>query len=282
MNRGSVAIGGGRLTYWRTDRPAPDGPTILLIHGLAADHEGLLPLAAGWPDADVIAPDLPGFGKSEPLAGTHSLQAYARTLDAMCTELELSDVTVVGHSLGATIALVLAAEYPQRFTEVALLSPVTTGSGPQTWLIRAYYALGAVLPPAAARLWFLSRFSVYLSDRSTLTTHDRRLRRRIMRSDYRTAALASPRAIIEIYRSIRATSFDTLAERIRASTMIVGAERDALAPPSALARLQARVSRSHVRIIGGAGHLWAVEEPTEAARLISAFLQAAVPRPLAG
>ena len=263
------------MTYWR-GQPSPSaarpGPPVLLLHGLAADHEGLRPLAGHLPDVDVIAVDLPGFGRSEPLAGSHTLAAYAGVVEALCAHLDLSDVAVIGHSLGASIALTHAATYPERVRALAMLMPVTTGSGPSTWLARGYFLIGSLLPPRAARLWFLSRAAVFISDRLTLVTTDPQIRDRILGEDYRTAALASPRAIQEIYRSLRRTPFLSLAGRIRAKTLILGAEHDGLVPPQVLARLRDRVRGSKLFVVPHAGHLWPVEHPHAAADLIVAAI----------
>src|SRR4051794_14055058 len=142
MELRSLAIGRGRLHYWR--RPAA-GPATLLLHGLGADHAGLMPIVAHWPDADVYAPDLPGHGRSAPLR-RHTLQAYADVIEAFCDRLGLLGAHVVGHSLGATIALTLAARHPARVRSAVLLSPVTDASGPVAWTAHAYYRLGALLP----------------------------------------------------------------------------------------------------------------------------------------
>jgi pimeloyl-ACP methyl ester carboxylesterase len=280
MKEMSSTIGGKRLAYWRSavpgsgpdhDRPAASR-TVLLLHGLSADHEGLLTLTRMWPDTHVVAPDLPGFGRSDPLDCKHSLTNYAHTMEALCADLDLRDLTVVGHSLGASIALTLAAAYPHRVRALVLISPVAAGNGPGTWLIRGYYGLGAVLPSRAARFWFLSKLAVYLSDRSMFASTDRRVRRQILEADYHSAALASPRAIVEIYHSVRGARLTAIAGRVSAATVVVGGERDRMAPSAALAALHHHLPHSELHVIPRAGHLWSVEEPGIATRVILSSL----------
>jgi pimeloyl-ACP methyl ester carboxylesterase len=281
----SSTIAGRRLAYWcSTGAGAGEtggSHTLLLLHGLGADHEGLLPLARAWPGAHIVAPDLPGFGRSDPLAATHSLVHYADAMEALCADLGLSDVTVLGHSLGASIALTMSARYPRRARALVLISPVAPQPGRQTWLARAYYEFGSRLPTWAARRWFLSRPAVYVSDRLMFVTADRRVRRRILDADYRSAALASPRAITEVYRSIREMPLMTVADGVRTPAVLIGSEHDSLAPPAALAALSDRIPHSELSVLPGAGHLWCVEEPADAARLISASLERLTGSPVA-
>jgi pimeloyl-ACP methyl ester carboxylesterase len=197
---------------------------------------------------------------------------YSEAIEALCDWLGATDIVVVGHSLGANIALTYGARYPERIGALALLMPVTSGRGPSTWLARAYFGIGAMLPEPLARLWFLSRAVVSLSDDFTLATNDPEIRRRIKSEDFRTAALASPRAIQEIYRSMTRTPFTALAARVRVPTLIVGATRDSLAPVRALRRLKDRLRASELVVANNAGHLWPVEEPAAAADLIAPLL----------
>jgi pimeloyl-ACP methyl ester carboxylesterase len=85
-------------------------PQLLLLHGLGATAEvwdGMLGSAADrWPGR-VLAPDLPGHGRSAPL------ERYS--FDALAAEIEqrvgLEDgFAALGHSLGGVVALVLAGE----------------------------------------------------------------------------------------------------------------------------------------------------------------------------
>jgi pimeloyl-ACP methyl ester carboxylesterase len=284
MTYTSTMICGSRLAYWRAVVPGPGrstsldpalAGTVLLVHGLGADYRGLMPLAQTWPHAEVIAPDLPGFGQSEPLRAEHSMTNYARVLEALCAHLRVSNLIVVGHSLGADIALAFAAQYPQRVRASVLICPVTGTTGPQAWLARAYYRVGTLLPAPVARLWFLSRAAVYLGDHSMLTTTNRVTRRRILDEDYRTAALASPHTIPEIYRSLVRTPFTAIAATVRTPSLLIAAERDSLASPRTVAALHDHLQLSKLVVVPAAGHLWPVEEPAAAGHLIAESLRAA-------
>jgi pimeloyl-ACP methyl ester carboxylesterase len=99
------------------------GPPVLFVHGLGGCWqnwlENLPDLAR---DHRVIAVDLPGFGASEMPAQPVSLSLYARTLDAVCAELDVDAAAVVGNSMGGFAAAELAIAYPQRVERLVLVS----------------------------------------------------------------------------------------------------------------------------------------------------------------
>jgi pimeloyl-ACP methyl ester carboxylesterase len=81
-----------------------DGPPIVLMHGIGLDRavwDPVVPLLAR--ENEVFAVDLPGFGASEPLPGTPTVEALADAVEA----LGLERPHVAGNSLGGGIALEL-------------------------------------------------------------------------------------------------------------------------------------------------------------------------------
>jgi len=272
----TATVGGVTIAYARSG-PA-GGEPVLLLHGLGSDHRGIADLADRLPGADVITPDLPGFGASPPLPGPHTMTAYADALDDLRADLGLGRVTVVGHSLGADIALAYAARHAASVRALCLLNPVIAGTGPTAWLGRFYYRLGSLLPGRLAHVWLLSRPSIYLVDGVVIVSRDRELRRRIRHLDYESARTASPRAISEAYLSLRDTPFAELAPRITARTLVVTGSVDRIARPTAVARLRSLIPDSRLVLVAGAGHLWPAEDPDAAADLISTEFFDGVPR----
>jgi len=104
------------------------GPVIVLLHGLTASGDwwggGFDALAA---DAEVVVPDLLGFGGSMDLERTDfSREAHLDALDAMVDDLGLAGrpLTVVGHSMGTLLALHWAARRPETVRVVAFCAPL--------------------------------------------------------------------------------------------------------------------------------------------------------------
>lgn len=120
--RQNVTIWGRTVSYLSAG-PA-DGPSILLLHGLASDARTWEPLMTELArrGALVIAPDLLGHGDSDKPPLTYDLEAFARSVSALVQTLGLGHVTVAGHSLGGAIAMHLARGFPQACERLVLIS----------------------------------------------------------------------------------------------------------------------------------------------------------------
>ena len=113
----------GRKVHAATGGRAFDAakPAVVFVHGAGCDHT-VWQLPArwfAWHGHSVLAVDLPGHGRSEgpPLA---SVADMARWVGALLDAAGVQQAAVVGHSMGAAIALEAAAAMPERVTRVGL------------------------------------------------------------------------------------------------------------------------------------------------------------------
>lgn len=270
MRRETTTVRGGAVRYWRIDRGRAQ--TALLLHGLGGDHVGLAELADGLPGLNIVAPDLPGYGESEPLPGEHTLAAYADAVRDLRDHLGLGSCHLIGHSLGASIALAHAARHGAGLDSLCLLNPVSAATGLTAALGKTYYRVSARLSPRAAGLWLTSRPAVYLSDAFVIATSDRERRRWILAQDYRNYARSSVRAMIESFLSYFETDFAALAAAVPVRTLVLTGDRDGIAPPRAVARLAGQIPTSRLVVLPGGGHLLPVENPVEVAAEVREFV----------
>jgi pimeloyl-ACP methyl ester carboxylesterase len=108
---------GVRMRYRRTGEDRPD--CLVLLHGLGADHRGLLRMAGAIHGFDIVALDLPGFGLSGAMPAPYTMEAYAAVVEQLRIHLGHARIHLAGHSLGANIALVYAARYVRRWRACA-------------------------------------------------------------------------------------------------------------------------------------------------------------------
>lgn len=267
---GSVSLRGTDVRYWRIENGARD--TVLLLHGLGGDHRGLADVAAALPGVDVVVPDLPGYGLSAPMTDPHSLANYADAVADLRAALGLDTCHLLGHSLGASIALVHAARHGAGLRSLSLLNPVSTANNLTAGLGKLYYRVAAALPPRMARWWLVSKPAVYVSDAFVITTKDRARRRWILEMDYENYAGASVPAMIESFLSYYATPFDDHAAAITVPTLVTTGHRDGIAPVSAVTALAGRIPDARLVLLPGSGHLAPVEIPADVAGVVGGFL----------
>src|SRR5579884_2852380 len=86
------------------------GQTVLCLPGLGSVARSWQHLAGELPDARIVAPELRGRGSAAGLTGEPGLASHARDVARVVTGLGLSEVVIVGHSMGAFLAPLVAAE----------------------------------------------------------------------------------------------------------------------------------------------------------------------------
>jgi pimeloyl-ACP methyl ester carboxylesterase len=120
-------------------RRAGQGPPLVLVHGLAisADYwfRNAPPLATqGF---SVLAPDLPGFGRTPGPGDGLGIEEQAETLWRWAERMGIGPAVYVGHSIGCQSVLELAARRPESVLGLVLAgptgAPVAMRSARQAW-----------------------------------------------------------------------------------------------------------------------------------------------------
>ncbi|MGX5820457.1 alpha/beta fold hydrolase [Chitinophaga lutea] len=114
----TVNNGNQEGAYWTEG----EGKAVMLIHGFAEDH-------SIWQHQTaflrhhyrVIVPDLPGTGRS-PLTSPLSMESMAEFVYAILVEEQISQVTMIGHSMGGYVTLAFAEKYPHLLEGMGLFS----------------------------------------------------------------------------------------------------------------------------------------------------------------
>jgi pimeloyl-ACP methyl ester carboxylesterase len=129
---GPQSVNGLKLWVHRFRDPGatPSGLTVLLVHGFLDSGAtwDLVAPALARAGHDVIAPDLRGFGQSEWIGagGYYHFPDYVADLSELIDSVAPRRLAMVGHSMGGTVAGLLAGARPDRFERLALLE----GMGP--------------------------------------------------------------------------------------------------------------------------------------------------------
>ena len=151
----SSPVDGFSLAY---DRTGAGGSPIVLLHGWPGgrtDYRLVEPLLTDV--ADVVVPDLRGFGESDkhpvPPDEGYTADAQARSVTGLVDELGLGSVLLAGYDIGSRIAQTVARQSPERVRALVVTPPVP-GAGQRL--------LG---PDVAPEFWYQHFHRLDLSER---------------------------------------------------------------------------------------------------------------------
>ena len=135
----------GRLRYLAGGSGAP----LLLLHTVRTQAEHFRHLIALIQDRyTVYALDLPGMGYSQIVPGaSYEEPAMRAAVKRLITRLDLRDVTLVGESMGAVLALTTAADMPERVRSVISINPYDYAGGISRSSFLARLIITGVLAP---------------------------------------------------------------------------------------------------------------------------------------
>jgi pimeloyl-ACP methyl ester carboxylesterase len=137
--------GEGRLRYLSGGTGAP----LVLLHTVRTQAEHfrhLIPLVQGR--YTVYALDLPGMGYSQIVAGaSYAEPAMRAAVKRLVEQLDLRDVTLLGESMGAVLALATAADLPERVRQVVAVNPYDYAGGIARSSLLARLIVSGVLAP---------------------------------------------------------------------------------------------------------------------------------------
>jgi pimeloyl-ACP methyl ester carboxylesterase len=144
----------GRLRYLTGGSGAP----LVLLHTVRTQAEHfrhLIPLVQQ--NYTVYALDLPGMGYSQIVPGaSYEEPAMRAGVKRLLAQLDLRDVTILGESMGATLALTAAADLPDRVRRVVAVNAYDFAGGiARSSLLARLIITGVIAPgvgPLLARL----------------------------------------------------------------------------------------------------------------------------------
>lgn len=153
---------GGPVHYYDYGGPA-DGPLLLLVHGLGGSALNWAAIAPTLAETcRVIALDLVGFGRTQPLGRSPRIDHNQRLLGRFIDEIIGQPVILVGNSMGGLLAMLLTDARPDLVAGLVLVDPAvpvgpTARPDPLVTLMFGAYAV-----PAVARV-FMARRRSFLS-----------------------------------------------------------------------------------------------------------------------
>ena len=240
-----------------------EGPPVVLVHGLGGTVHAWYGVVENLAlHHHVVALDLRGHGRSDAGRAGVSIANYAEDVRALIEALELPAVTLVGHSMGTLIAQQLAATRPEVVDQLVLVGGISYFEPPtkDAYAKRAEmveadgmdalvddWLPGALAPRTAAKLPQLVGL----------------LREMFLRNDPNSYAKAC-RALAKAPAIKR--------EEIGQPTLLVVGDHDRSTPIAMTEELHREIPVSLVKVIAGASHWVALEQPDALSAAILEFL----------
>lgn len=268
-------------------RIAGDGDeAILFIHGMAGSSDTwrlVMPSLAR--DHVVLAPDLPGHGRSAKTPGDYSLGAAANSLRDLLIGLDVGPVTVVGQSLGGGVAMQFTYQHPELCRRLVLVS--SGGLGREVnLLLRLLSAPGAEAVLSVAAPWFVrdagNVVRHWLGDRGVRADRLDEMWRAydsLGDAETRKAFLRTLRSVIDLGgQAVNAE--DRLYLTSEVPTMVIWGDDDKIIPVTHAEHARTAMPAARIEILEGVGHFPQVESPTKVIELLSDFIASTEPAAL--
>lgn len=269
--RETIAHRGCTLSYDTEGR----GPPVLMIHGTGVGGAAWRPQVQGLADAfTCLTFDNRGFGRSQPVGEPLSLDLLADDAIALLDAAGWESAHVVGHSLGGLIALYMARARRARVRSLSLLNTFASGRVPTAltgWLVW----MGLRTTVGTRRMRRRAFLEMILGPGELAAADPEALAARFSELFDHDLGVQPPIAMKQVRAMARADATPFLPELAGIPALVVSAEHDRLAPPSAGKALAGGLSGSRYVEFAGSSHAVPIHRAAEVNALLREHLGAA-------
>lgn len=234
-------------------------PPMVFVHGIG-NHTHFGAQVEHFSESHrVVAPDLPGFGRSDAPDRDYGIAAFAADVLWLCDELDLSRPVIVGHSMGGAVALEVAAARPDLPSAIVMLDPIPIVPLPALAAQRTQLA-DALTGPAFGEV-----FRQFAEARMFQPTDDPVLRARIV-----DEMCTTPQQVLATtFASVSRWTGEDAASRVTVPVLLITAG-DGL--PADMARTRELLPQLDHRRAAGVGHFAHAMAPDQINAMIDRFL----------
>jgi non-heme chloroperoxidase len=257
-----IKLASGITLHYVTQGRA-DGDPIVLLHGIGDSWRSFELALPFIPDRyRVYAITMRGHGWSDAPASGYSQRDYASDITSFMEQLNLRNVTLVGHSLGSFMAQTVAVEDRGRVARLVLI-----GSGPggvsspavRAEVQRMFRQIRAPVDPAFARDFQASTLSKPVPAAFMEVMNEQILR-------------AAPQMWAATADHVYSAETANALERIKAATLLIWGDQDAMLGRAEQDALLARLRNARLVVFAGHGHTPHWEDPERFVKELIAFV----------
>jgi 3-oxoadipate enol-lactonase len=242
-------VNGTMLHY----RESGEGRVALFLHGFPLDHSMWLDQLGGLAHVRrCVAPDLRGFGRSDPISESIlPMEMFADDMAAFVSALGVDKVDLVGVSMGGYIALALWELRPGLIRTLSLIDTRATGDTPEARL-RRDQTIDLLLEQGREAMAG-EMVGRYLSAGAAASVRAR-VRSMVEGTRYETIVAAQLGMRDRADRS-------ALLPTVNVPSLVIGGENDPMTPPSEIRALAAAIPGARTVIVPESAHLPPMERP---------------------
>lgn len=254
------AANGLRFAY--IEQGERDGPVVLLLHGYTDSHRSFDLLRPHLPESwRVIALTQRGHGRTDKPEAGYDIATMAADVPAFLDAIGVERAILVGHSMGAAVALQTAADYPARVGGIALIGAFAN-----------FRDKAAVLELAEQVRGFTDK----VDPEFALAFQESTLAAMIPQSFLDTVVGESLRCPAHAWNGALEGQLGSdpvaAAHRCRAPALLIRGEKDAFVPAADQLALRDALPSARLITMQGVGHAPQWERPDEVAILLRAYL----------
>jgi len=288
VRSGFLDVGSLRVHHMQGGRGTP----VIFIHGLGSSGymEWRRNLETVAERHRVLAPDLPGYGRTDKPRVRYTIPYFARFIRSYMEESGLRSAALIGASLGGRVALEVALEEPKRVRKLVLVNTLGLGR-PQVRMAQIAYGL-VTIPRVGEAVMGLARDALTWAPRTVVRRFAARysgtgadlaltmddgylsdLREMYALEGYRSAYLSTVRSLVNP-RAIFGGHHDVTRRlnELKIPVQLIWGANDPLFPLAHAERARSMIERASLAVIDGAGHTPQAERPEEFNRVLHRFL----------
>lgn len=245
------------------------GKPVILLHGWLGSwglwQETMAYLGAFY---RTYAMDFWGFGESGKKRETYAVQDFVSLVNQFMEQLGIARAPLVGHSMGGTVSLSLAMQYPERASKAVVVGSPIVGSSLALPLKLAGYRPIAFL---LFNMMGLFRASVRIA--SPFICRDPRFPAMMDRDLSRTTV----ESFLLSIASLRRTDLRPSLGQIKIPCLGIYGAKDNIVHPLQWQPMQQGIRNVRIEHFPAAGHFPMLEEPADFSRRLKAFLDEEIP-----
>lgn len=222
--------------------------TLVLLHGWGQCIEMMMPIGNKFlKEYNVLAIDLPGFGKSGEPKYSWSVYEYAKCVKKIIDALELDNIIIIGHSFGGRIGLIYSSIYD----------------------VNKLVCLGSPYCKELNKLPLKTKIYKFLKKYTLLKWIANIMKKHIGSTDYKNATNIMRGVLV---KSINIEMTDDV-KKIKAPTLLIWGSLDTAVPLKRAYELEKLIENSKLVVYEGATHYAYLERINEVYKEIDKFIK---------